>query len=99
MLLVFTELLANAIEASATDATITYGFADNGCGISLRFVNTNPARGAVKLRSMPCATATSGRGLALVQEFSDRLDINSLGVEVDIAAHFFAQTLTDTVGG
>lgn len=91
MMLVFTELLTNAIEASGPDGTVSYAFQDNGCEIALRFVNTNPKSGAVELRSMPDAMATSGRGLALAQQFSDRLDINSLGAVVDIAAHFFTR--------
>ncbi len=86
--LVFVELLTNGIDAAGAGSEIHYSFHAAPDELVLQVINGNPSGGAVQLRSMPDALATSGRGLALAQEFADRLDIHSAGAFVHVDAVF-----------
>ncbi len=86
--LVFGELLTNAIEASNPSQTVDYRFHCDHAKIGVRVVNPNPGTSVVELQSMPDPLNESGRGLALAQEYADRLNLIELGSDVDIEALF-----------
>lgn len=88
MRLVLVELLANAIEASSTESVVTYEFTLANGEMAMRVANLNMTGSPIELRSMPRATATDGRGLALAQEYAERVDITAAGDSVDITAFF-----------
>ena len=90
----FVELLANAIEASRPTDAIVYSFISSETELVVRVENPNPFRQSVQLRSMPDPNAECGRGLALAQELADRVDIDWMGGQVSISAHFYAIAAT-----
>lgn len=88
ILLVFTELLANAVKASQPAATISISWSRGRNSTTLRCVNSNPRSTAVELRTMPEPLSESGRGLAIAELHASRLEIHSAGGTVDISAVF-----------
>ncbi len=95
MVLVFMELLANAIEACRPSDLVAYSFLADSKTLVVRVENPNPFEQSVELRKMPDPNAQSGRGLALAQHYADRVDIDWMGGSVSISAHFGTQTIGD----
>ncbi len=88
VMLVFVELLANAIEASRSSDAVAYSFSSTPTELVVRVENPNPFGQSVEVHTMPDPTAEGGRGLALAQQLSDRVDIDRMGGLVSISAHF-----------
>lgn len=89
IVLLFSELLANAIAGSPAEGEIRFSYASDCQGIKLRVVNQNDAEVPLPLGVMPESDADRGRGLALVEEFADRTERKTSGRQVDISARFY----------
>ncbi len=89
IVLVFAELLANAIKASPAQDEIRYSYSSDCQGIKLRVVNQNNGEVPVLLGTMPEPDADEGRGLPLVHQFADRVELNTTGREVNLSVHFY----------
>ncbi len=90
-ILVFAELMANAINAAGEHDIVSYSFDNAEDEVVVRVLNPNPQQSVVEFRSMPDPFATEGRGLALAQAFADRIDLHNIGGVVDVSAHFAHQ--------
>lgn len=88
VVLIFVELLTNAIVASPPNGTVRFSVRSTARGIAVRIVNQNTGLNPIEVQSMPEPDAVSGRGLALAQHYADLLEIHAAGAVVDISAHF-----------
>ena len=88
IVLVFTELLANAIEAAPQSPTVEYRLELGSNSVTVRVLNHNDAQTPIDFRTMPGPFALEGRGLALAMHYADHLEIHSAGDLVDITAEF-----------
>ena len=75
MVLVFSELLANAIDASPSEAPVRLCARKSNGQITIKVINHRSELGGVAAGPMPDPEAEGGRGLALAEVYSDKLEI------------------------
>ncbi len=75
IVLVFSELLTNAVDAAPAETEVAYFAAATAQQIKLTVVNSRSELGPVLPVAMPNPEAECGRGLALAEVYSDKLEI------------------------
>ena len=92
IVLVFSELLTNAVDAAPVETEVRFWAKESAGQITVTVVNFRSELGAVLPRTMPNPEAECGRGLALAEVYSDKLEI-LLDIDViEVCATFVLPT-------
>lgn len=88
IVLVFSELLTNAVEASPANAKISFCARRTTGEITVTVLNERSTLQTIEPQPMPKPAAEAGRGLALAEAYSDKLEIHASVDTVEVSATF-----------